>query len=276
MKKNIIEDLINLIMNSYCDEDDSIFWGSLTVLKKYTDFDSINRDSMRKLVNMVPVVKDIATRAYLIEIIAEFLCFQYDNNEKLIYDNNEELLDEYVYFLSQDTTDIKDAESCLSAFIILGINKDEVFNKIARKLERKKVIQILMSIEYEWENVPKELEEIYKEVEIGKRISYRSNLISTFLLIIHPLCFKYEHINCVSSSYPSLLSAIADWGWKTPGSTNYIVKRKIVTKKEGEILEHLGELLMNGVEWDSEEIRKLYDEFFDDKNPFDVMFTLPE
>ncbi|NFR85748.1 hypothetical protein [Clostridium sp. ZBS2] len=276
MKDNITEELINFTINSYCQENDSIFLGSLMVLKKYADFEYVEGNSILKLINIIPVVKDITTRASLIEIIVEVLCYHYDNNEELLYDNNEELLDEYVHLLSQNATSIEDAKNCLIAFIILGVNKDKLFNKIVKKLNKKQAVQIFMNISDEWEIVPKEAKEMYTEVELAKKISYRSSVVSTFLLIVHPLCSKYEYINCISFSCSSLLAAIADWGWKTSGSTNYLVERKIITKKEGKILEHLGALLMSDIEWDSEEIKKLYYEFFNNKDPLNVMFTLPE
>jgi len=67
-----------------------------------------------------------------------------------------------------------------------------------------------------------------------------------------------------------------DWNWNQLNSLMQLIERKIITAKEADILQHLGELLDRKVELDSTVIKKLYEEFFDDKDPLDVMFTLQE
>lgn len=132
-----------------------------------------------------------------------------------------------------------------------------------------------MGIGYIWGDIPAAYEDIYKKVKEGEKIRFRSYIVSTFLLIVQLLCSRYEYSNCVSIEYPSLLSAVEDWEWQTPGSTNYIVKQGVITIEEWNVLERLGELLKSDIELNSTEIRNLYNEFFQDKNPYDVMSTLP-
>lgn len=285
MKKNNIDELIEFIASRYCDEDETMFYGCLMVLKKYIYLGDVERESMIKLVNILPSIKDALARITLIEIIVEFLCFQNGenhetgSNEELIYNNIEELLDEYILcLLSENVIDTLEVRYCLGNFIDLGISKNELFNNIAGRFKRRDVIQVMMGMWRNWSCIPKEFENLYEESRIGEKISERSGIILSFILIVHPLGSKYEYCNNLLSVSPasSLLSAIIDWGWVKEGSTNYLVKEKIITKEEGKILEKLGQLIHNNIELESEEIRKLYYKFFNDKDPFDVMFTLPE
>jgi len=65
---------------------------------------------------------------------------------------------------------------------------------------------------------------------------------------------------------------------KSQGVLGILLKKGILTVKETEILERLGHLLdrnFKDIKLDSDKIRELYYEFFDNRNPLDVMFTLP-
>lgn len=61
-----------------------------------------------------------------------------------------------------------------------------------------------------------------------------------------------------------------------PKNTEHIVQKKIVTSREADILVKLGDLLRLNMNLSSNEVAKLYTEFFEDKNPFDVIYTLPK
>lgn len=139
------------------------------VLHIFSDGENLNNivESMIKLVNMLPVIKDILTKTTLIEIIVELLCFQHENNEET------------------------------------GSNEEFIYNNIKELLNM--------------------------------------NTAEMYYLYIH---FFF-------------LWVVADWGWKTPNSTKYLIEQKIITKQEGEILERLGKLLTSDIELNSEEIRKL-------------------
>jgi hypothetical protein len=90
------------------------------------------------------------------------------------------------------------------------------------------------------------------------------------------LCSKYASISALTFGYPYTEAAVNDWAWVTPKSTESIIESKIVTPKEAEILRELGGLLWNKTNLTPELATKLYSEFFEDRNPFDVIFTLPE
>ncbi|KAJ49689.1 hypothetical protein BD780_000961 [Clostridium tetanomorphum] len=276
---NIIEDLINYTVNNYSEEEWYIFYDSLILVKKYNYLEYIKSESINKLVNILPIVKNSLTKIILIEIIVNYLCCQYDvDEEELLFDDNEKLLDKYIDALAENkiNINIKDIEACLKCFIDLGIEKNKIIHQLLKKLDKKIAIKILIFlIEYNDENILQQFSEIYEEVKIAQRVYYRSNIISTFILIVHPLCSKYECINCISTQYSELTNSIEDWGWNTPGATKYLIEKNIFTEKEGKILEHLGELLLKNVDLNSKEIRDLYFEFFENKDPYDVMFTLP-
>lgn len=274
---NIIEDLISYTVNNYSEEEWYIFYDSLTVVKKYNYLEYIKSESINKLISILPIVENSLTKSIAIEIIVNYLCCQYDvGEEELLFDDNEKLLDKYIDTLAGNKINIKDAENCLKCFIDLGIEKNKIIHQLLKKLDRKVAIQILIFlIDYNDENILQEFSEIYEEVKIAQRVYDRSNIISTFILITHPLCSKYEHINCMSTQYSDLTNAIEDWGWNTPGATKYLIEKNIFTEKEGKILEHLGELLLKNVDLNSKEIRDLYFKFFENKDPYDIMFTLP-
>ncbi|MGG1650967.1 hypothetical protein ACIFOF_06830, partial [Paenibacillus sp. NRS-1780] len=99
---------------------------------------------------------------------------------------------------------------------------------------------------------------------------------AAFLLIVHPLCSEYAHISSLSFGYPFTEAAVNDWAWVTPKNTENIVQKKIVTSREADVLVKLGGLLRNNMNLNSNETAKLYIEFFEDKNPFDVIYTLPK
>ncbi|NFI04069.1 hypothetical protein FC961_07880 [Clostridium botulinum] len=271
IKENKSVKLIKFIKDNYCDEEESSFCDGLVYLREQTNLEELGSEFLIHLTEMLSIVKKNSHRAVLIETIAEIPCFDFDNNQGL--------LDEYIFLLSQRATTSKKAAQCLDSFIVSGANAGEVFNKVAKNLDKKHAIEILININIrvdEWGIIPNELKGLFKDFQIAKKISYRSCVIAPFLLIVHPLCLKYGTISFLSFNYYSIDSAVYDWGWYQPSGARYLVEGKIVTAKEAEILQRLGDLLRSHIELDSKEIRGLYYEFFYDKDPIDVMFTLPE
>lgn len=274
---NIIEDLINFTVNNYSEEEWYIFYDSLQVVKNYSYSEHIKSESISKLISILSIVKNGLIRSRIIEIIVNYLGWQYDaGEEELLFDDTEKLLEEYIDSLCENSISFENTETCLKCFVDLGVEKNKIIHQLLIKLDKKVAIKIIISLlDYDDENILQEFSEICEEVKIAQRVYYRSNVISTFILIVHPLCSRYEHINCMSTEYSKLTNAIGDWGWNTPGATKYLIEKGIFTEKEGEILEHLGELLLKNVDLNSQEIRNLYFEFFENKDPYDTMFTLP-
>lgn len=149
---NIIEDLINYTVNNYSEEEWYIFYDSLILVKKYNYLEYIKSESINKLVNILPIVKNSLTKIILIEIIVNYLCCQYDvDEEELLFDDNEKLLDKYIDALAENkiNINIKDIEACLKCFIDLGIEKNKIIHQLLKKLDKKIAIKILIFlIEY--------------------------------------------------------------------------------------------------------------------------------
>lgn len=271
LKEHKAVKLLQFIKENYCEEEEESFVDGLVYLREHTNLEEVGSIFLIYLTDMLSIVKKNSHRAVLIETIVQI--------EEFDFDNNKELLDEYVFLLSQKTTTNRRAVQCLGAFITSGVDLGEVFSKLFDNLNKKRIVEILVNINIRKDELLitlKESEQVFEELEVAKKISYRSYVIAQFLLLAHPLCFKYGTISYFWFNYYSVDSAIYDWRWYQPSGARYLVDGKIVTEKEAEILQRLGNLLRSDIELDSEEVRGLYSEFFNDKNPFEVMFNLPE
>ncbi|MED1790965.1 hypothetical protein P4V47_26480 [Brevibacillus laterosporus] len=268
----MVKRIIELITNALLDEDDCLLEDALRLLKTNANLEELVDDYYTQLVRIIPLIKEDSPKALLIETIVQSPDFIGDN----------ELLDEYIKLISQGATYVKEAASCLESFNNRGYN--EILVKLAENVEKELAFEILVSMDdSKWGPVPsclesfaQQLESFVQEVRLKQKIGYRSWVIGAFLLIVHPLCSKYASVSALTFGYPCTEAAVNDWAWVTPKSTESIIESKIVTPKEAEILRELGVLLWNKVKLTSEVTTKLYTEFFEDKNPFDVIFTLPE
>ncbi|SFR23288.1 MULTISPECIES: hypothetical protein [unclassified Paenibacillus] len=259
--------IIHLITNATLDKDDSVIVAALKLLKNDCNLEELVGDYFAQLVSMIPLVKEQSTKALLIETIVESPEFV----------NDDTILDEYVKLISEGATNVHEAARCLGAFTASGSTNNQIFLQLANKLNNKFAVKILVSMgRSNWGKIPHYLESFAQEVQKAQRIRYRSGIIAAFLLIVHPLCSEYVHISSLSFGYPFIEAAMNDWAWVTPKNTENIVQRKIVTSKEADVLVKLGGLLRYNKDLNSNEIAKLYTEFFEDKNPFDVIYTLPK
>ncbi|ALA40565.1 MULTISPECIES: hypothetical protein [Paenibacillus] len=263
----MVKKIMELITNASVDGDDGILVAALKLLKNQCNLEELEGDYYIQLVNMISLVKVESTKALLIETIVE----------SPDYVTGNEFLDEYVGLLSRGATNVEEAARCLGAFTAAGSTNNEIFLQLAENLDHEFAIEILVSMgRSKWGDVPSHLESFARRVQIAQRIRYRSAVIGAFLLIVHPLCSEYAHISSLSFGYPFTESAVNDWAWVTPKNTEKIVAKKIVTPKEADVLVKLGGLLRSNVNLNLRETKKLYAEFFEDKNPFDVIYTLPE
>lgn len=190
--------------------------------------------------------------------------------------NLNKLLNEYVILCNYNTYD--GAAHCLNDFIAHGISPASVFVKLAENSENKEhTVAILARMGItEWGEIPDKFSDLLVEVKNAYKIFCRSNVISQFILVVHPLCGKNANKSAISFSYFSYDGAWSDWGWSLPGSTDSLVEEKIISKRESRIFEKLGNLLLCKESLSSSKIRELYDEFFQGKDPFAVIFSLPE
>ncbi|MGW9529655.1 hypothetical protein ACWHAM_18260 [Paenibacillus terrae] len=263
----MVKKIMQLITNATLDEDDSVIVAALKLLKNDCNLEELEGDYFAQLVSMIPLVKEQSTKALLIETIVESPEFVSDDT----------ILDEYVKLISEGATNVQEAARCLGAFTASGSTNNQIFLQLANKLNNKFAVEILVSMgRSNWGEIPNYLESFAQEVQIAHRIRYRSGIIAAFLLIVHPLCSKYAHISSLTFGYPFTEAAVNDWAWVTPKNTENIVQKKIVTSREADVLVKLGGLLRYNTNLNSNETAKLYTEFFEDKNPFDVIYTLPK
>ena len=269
-KENNAVKLIEFIRDNYSEEDGSSFCTGITILRKHTKLKEVGNHSLIELINMLSIINQDGRRAMLIETIVEIPCFDFNSNKKL--------LDEYLHLILGRNTTNEEAGQCLSAFILAGADRDKIFNEIAKNLDKENSMQILVNVDTGtdyWNAESNGSEEFFIELQRAKRIRYRSGVITSFLSIVHPMVLKYGDIAPFFYHYCDERKAL-DWNWNQLNSLMQLIERKIITAKEADILQHLGELLDRKVELDSTVIKKLYEEFFDDKDPLDVMFTLQE
>lgn len=253
-------------------ENDSLLEDGLRFLKSNANLDELIDDNYKQLVGIMPFVKEDSTKALLIEILVESPDFVDDHD----------LMDEYIKLISQGATYIQAAASCLDGFHDRGAK--EILTKLANNLEKELALEILVQIDpSKWGLVPghlasfaQELKSLVKECRFKQKIKYRSWVIGAFLLIVHPLCSKYGSASSINFGYPFPEAAINDWAWVTPKSTESIIQSKIVTPNEAEVLRELGRLLCDKVDLTPEQRSQLYTHFFEEKNPFDVIYSLPE
>jgi hypothetical protein len=218
------------------------------------------------------------SRLLLIETIANAInvdkCNTYEKYWIGDYNLNK-LLNEYVV-LCNDNTHEK-AAHCLNDFIANGVKPESVFVKLAENLDDKEhaaAILARMGIT-DWGEIPYKFYELLVEVKNTYKIFRRSNVISQFILVVHPLCGKNVSKSAISFSYFSYEGALSDWGWNKSGSTERLIEDKIISKREAGIFEKLGNLLFTE-QLNSCKIRELYNDFFQGKDPFEVIYSLPE
>lgn len=269
---NKAEKLIEFIKDNYDEEDLSIFWTGITMLQKHTQLKDVGKDYLNELINMLLIIEDAASKVMLIETIVEIKCFDFNKNSNL--------LDDYIDLILEREMTNDEAAEYLSKFILLGADREKIFNRLAKELNKENAFEILINIDLalDYWNSEEIADEFFREFEIAKRIRCRSGMFASILLVVHPLFLEYSNISPFFNEYSEKrISTSLDWDQLE--SLNKIVeqsvKRKIITSKEANIIRRLGESLNNQEKLDLIETKKFYSEFFGDKNPFDVMFKLP-
>ncbi|NRT35265.1 hypothetical protein OD350_09600 [Clostridium beijerinckii] len=270
---NKAEKLIEFIKDNYDDEDLSIFLTGITMLQEHTKLKDVGEDYLKELINMLLVIEDAGSKAMLIETIVEIKCFDFNKNSNL--------LDEYIDLIIEREMTNDEAAKCLSKFIFLGADREKIFNRLAKELNKENAFDILINIDLElnyWESEVQKASEFFRELEIAKRIRCRSGIFASILLVVHPLFSEYSNISPFFNEYSQKRISLS-LDWNELESLNKIidqsVKRKIISLKEANIIRRLSESLNNQGKLDLIETKKFYNEFFGNKNPFDVMFKLP-
>ncbi|MBG9793296.1 hypothetical protein ABD76_12630 [Paenibacillus dendritiformis] len=231
------------------------------------------------LIELLPRIEDTSDKALLIETIVQCLY----SSDKISETSCKEILDEYILCLRDSATSLDNIVQCLKGFIDAGISKNEIVAKLATNLEKEYVLSILsrmtrMKID-DLANTSDELSKLLAESQEVYNVRARSGIIAQFLLLVHPHIRKYAGISQITFLYDSYTGVYEDC-WPRgllPNMKDTLIKSKVLSPKEVSILEDLDRLInTQGEDLDSMEVRKLYDDFFEGKDPFEVIFTLPE
>ncbi|WP_256715732.1 hypothetical protein [Paenibacillus peoriae] len=180
--------------------------------------------------------------------------------------------------IAEKAVNVKGMSACLIGFIKAGISEKEIIKKLEENLEKEHLISVLsrMYINYLADSV-EDKSYLMKEVQEAYYISQRSGIVAQFLLLVHPYVRKYAGISQITFLYDSYRGVYEDC-WPRgllPNMKDTLIKSKVLSSKEVSILEQLDRLINMQEELDSMEVRKLYEDSFEGKDPLEVIFTLP-
>ncbi|OOM15986.1 hypothetical protein [Clostridium saccharobutylicum] len=100
---------IEFIKDNYCEEEEASFCEGLLSVRGYSNYEELDSEFLSCLMDMLQKVKKNSHRAAIIELIVEIEDFDFNPNK--------ELLDEYIFLLSQKATTKDKAVQCLGGFI---------------------------------------------------------------------------------------------------------------------------------------------------------------
>lgn len=229
---------------------------------------------VKNMIALLPRIEDKYDKASLIETIAQsFYWYSVSVN------SCKEIFNEYVWCLREYATGVEDVVRCLTAFVRVGISKNEVVVKLVENLEKEYALRILSQIDFDvLNNIPEDTSKLLTAAKELSKISWRSGIIAQFLLLVHPHVRKYAGVSQITFLYDSYKGVYED-SWPRgllPNRKETLIESKVLSIKEVYILERLDTLIntQEGV-LDSMEVRKLYNDFFEGRDPFEVIFTLP-
>lgn len=258
-----------LLLNAMLEKDqDNLIIALLKTIKEQYSVVELGREFFAQLQKIEPFITEKRTRAALIELMVEFPDFEF----------NFKILDEYLTLVEEYETSEEDAARFLQSFFVRNLFKVDILSRFAQFTDKLRALKILVKLgEYDWPNVPMEYQSFIEEVRVSIRLSSRIYLIAQFLYFVHPSYSAYSNIIEQSVRYPTYESAKNDWAWRLPDSTERITHMKIVTPSEAEVFIALGQILYNKKSrLTPVEQSRLYTAFFENRNPIDVFFNLPD
>lgn len=233
------------------------------------------KDFFESMLTLLNHVEDKYDQATLIETIMEY-ADEYSLSEVDI----ERIFEQYLICITEQAGNIKDMSVCMNDFINAGIDIKEIVGKLEGNLEKEQLIKLLSFL---YRNHKAEFNEIdshlLKEIHQAYCISQRSGIIAQFLLLTNPYVRRYAGLSEILFLYDSYEGVYQD-AWRRgllPNMKNMLIDFKILSLKEICVLEELDNLInTHGECLDSEKVEQLYYDFFRDKDPFEVIFTLPQ
>ncbi|MCK6076348.1 hypothetical protein [Paenibacillus silvae] len=274
-KREYMNVLLKYLMNEKNSEEFQTF---LVLLEQIKYQPSLMRyygeEFINNLKELLHNITDKYDKASIIEAIVQSF-FWYESDRSYY----EELLNDYIWCLREHATSVNESILCLTSFRHMGFTEHELVAKLVKNLDQEQCILILSGLNWEVPyNLDIEIMDTFKESGVYSNISQRSAIIAQFLLLVNPNIRKYASVSKIKFLYDSYKGVYEDC-WPRgliPNNKDTLIKTKVLSLKEVSILEKLDELINTQEEdLDSIQVRGLYDEFFEDKDPFEVIFTLP-
>jgi hypothetical protein len=258
---------IELLLNVMFEKDqDTILIALLKTLKEQYSVEELEEEFFLELQKISSHIQEKKVKAAYIEVMVELPYFNYE------YD----VLDEYLTLVSENETSEDDAVRCLSAFITMNMYKKDIFVRLSQFTDKQRAIRILVKLgDIDWGIISNEFQSFAEEVRHALRVSNRIFVITQFLFFVHPSYGAFSNILNLAVHYPTIESAINDWAWRTPNSTENLINAKIVSPQEAKIFVKLGKLMYEQVQLTPSDKVLLYSAFFKNKDPIDVILNLP-
>lgn len=270
----MIESLEKIVENLNHDSKIELFYTILESIKLKSNFLDIYNDSfIEYLISILKQTQNNSKKTILIEILVQFF-YDYDCKIELL----EQILNEYIICLDNHLTSIDDAIICLKGFIDCGIDKEKLFISLARKLDKSFLISIFSEIDIlELSQISQEFKNLFEEIQFAYIIKWRSRIIGEFLLLVNDNCRTFSQISAITLVHKSYIDIYEDcWPKGILNLKAKIIKFRILSFHEFQILEKLDVLLSKNIELNSIEIKKLYEDFFKGRDIFDVIYTLED
>lgn len=271
---------INYLFKSLTEVDDTIeyqtFFALLEKIKYIPSFlEYFGEDFVEHMLLLLSRVKEKHDQAILIETVMECLDI-YTFSEACIKD----IFEKYMSCIAEKVVSLNGLTMCLIGFIQAGISEEQIIIRLEENLEKEHVINVLsrLYINY-FANSSEANSGLLREAQKAYYISQRSGIIAQFLLLVHPHIRKYAGLSQITFMYDSYRGVYEDC-WPRgllPNMKGTLIKSKILSSNEVGILEELDTMInLQGEALESMKVRELYDAFFEGKDPFEVIFTLPE
>ncbi|NRT91280.1 hypothetical protein [Clostridium beijerinckii] len=276
MNNNVqnINDIFKYLAQKNGTEEYDTFFSLLKTIKYDSNLlDYYGDEFVENMIKLLPNIKNKYNKASLLETIVQCL-YDYSFSENYC----KEILNEYVLCLAENATNVEDAVICLNGFIHIGIKQRDIFIKLAENLAKEDAITLLCQMDVtDWGDIPKELTQFLEEVHNAYNIRWRSIIIGQFLLLVNPKCRRYGEISGITLVYKSYKGVYEDcWPKGLLNFKEVLIKSKVLSIKEIEILEKLDKILSNETELGSLEVEMLYNDFFEGRDVFDVIYTFPK
>jgi len=236
--------------------------------------DYFGKHFFEHLITMLSRIEDNYKKAELIETIMDY-ADEYSLDETYIKD----LFDQYIVCVLKKAVSLQNVSVCLLDFWNAGISMQEIVSNLESHLGSEELTGVLVILYAHHPNILSPcIPHLLKEVQVAYRIRERSGIIAQFLLLTNRYVRKYAEYSQITFLYNTYEGVYADC-WPRgllPNRKEYLISSNILSLYEIAILEELESLInVQGENLESVKVEQLYLRFFGERDPFEVIFTLP-